>query len=100
MHMLQHIIEARERGINMPIIFLINANNSAISARLDYGDHYGDNGDYGVRFSRGYGEEKKSAVFFSRFFFLSGKNRVREACFTVNSMAILRQLRSELIIIL
>ena len=29
-------------------IFAINANNSAISARLDYGDHYGDNGDFAV----------------------------------------------------
>jgi hypothetical protein len=33
----------------MPLIFQINANNSAISARIDYGDHYGDNGEYGVQ---------------------------------------------------
>jgi pyruvate/2-oxoglutarate dehydrogenase complex dihydrolipoamide acyltransferase (E2) component len=49
MHALQHIIEAAERGYAMPLIFQINANNSAISARIDYGDHYGDNGDYGVQ---------------------------------------------------
>jgi hypothetical protein len=48
MHCLQHMIEAAERGYHMPIIFLINANNSAISSRIDYGDHYGDNGDYGI----------------------------------------------------
>ena len=32
----------------MPMIFQINANNAAISARFDYGKHYGDNGDFGV----------------------------------------------------
>eukprot|EP00392_Amoebophrya_sp_AT5.2_P000465 g466.t1 len=33
----------------MPMIFLINSNNAAISARFDYGQHYGDMGDYGVK---------------------------------------------------
>jgi pyruvate/2-oxoglutarate dehydrogenase complex dihydrolipoamide acyltransferase (E2) component len=49
MHALQHIIEAAEQGYPMPLIFQINANNSAISARIDYGDHYGDGGEYGVQ---------------------------------------------------
>jgi len=49
MHALQHIIEAGEQGYPMPLIFQINANNSAISARIDYGDHYGDDGEYGVQ---------------------------------------------------
>jgi pyruvate/2-oxoglutarate dehydrogenase complex dihydrolipoamide acyltransferase (E2) component len=49
MHALQHIIEAAEKGYPMPLIFQINANNSAISARIDYGDHYGDGGEYGVQ---------------------------------------------------
>jgi len=40
MSTLQHVMEASERGVSMPIIFLVNANNSAISARLS-----GDAGD-------------------------------------------------------
>jgi pyruvate/2-oxoglutarate dehydrogenase complex dihydrolipoamide acyltransferase (E2) component len=47
-HALQHIAEARELGYAMPLIYLINSNNAAISARLDYGERYGDNGDYAV----------------------------------------------------
>jgi pyruvate/2-oxoglutarate dehydrogenase complex dihydrolipoamide acyltransferase (E2) component len=42
MHALQHMIEAQERGIKMPLLFLVHSNNSAISARLDYG---GSNGE-------------------------------------------------------
>ncbi|CAD7960440.1 unnamed protein product [Amoebophrya sp. A120] len=49
MHALQHFAEAREQGYKMPMIFLINANNSAISARFDYGGKYGDLGEYGVK---------------------------------------------------
>jgi len=57
MHALQHMIEAEERGIKIPLLFLVNSNNSAISARIDYGQHQGDDGDFGVhriqdRFSR------------------------------------------------
>jgi len=37
MSMLQHMIEASERGIKMPIIFMINSNNSSISSRLSNG---------------------------------------------------------------
>ncbi len=48
-HALNHIAEARELGYAMPLIYLINSNNSAISARLDYGEKYGDNGDYAVK---------------------------------------------------
>ena len=33
----------------MPLIFLHQCNNSAISARIDYGEHYGDEGEYGVK---------------------------------------------------
>lgn len=33
----------------MPIIYQMNSNNSAISARFDFGKHYGDNGDFGVQ---------------------------------------------------
>lgn len=49
MHALQHIVEAREKGYKMPFIFQINANNSAISARFDYGKKWGDDGDFGVQ---------------------------------------------------
>lgn len=35
-HAFQHIIEARERGFRMPLIFLVNANNSSISSRLSF----------------------------------------------------------------
>lgn len=49
MHALQHIIEAQERGIKMPLLFMVNSNNSAISARLDYGEHQGDDGEYAVQ---------------------------------------------------
>merc|ERR1719491_681043 len=33
----------------MPLLFLVNSNNSAISARLDYGEHQGDDGEYAVQ---------------------------------------------------
>ena len=33
----------------MPLIFLHQCNNSAISARIDYGEHYGDEGEFGVK---------------------------------------------------
>ena len=48
MHALNHIYEGVERGYKMPIIFAIHANNSAISARIDYGMH-GDDPMFGVR---------------------------------------------------
>ncbi|CAD7964295.1 unnamed protein product [Amoebophrya sp. A25] len=48
MHALQHFVEAAERGYKMPVIFSINSNNAAISARLDYGQSYGDLGDAAV----------------------------------------------------
>lgn len=49
MHALQHMFEAAEEGYSMPIIFLISANNAAISSRIDYGAHWGDNGDFGIK---------------------------------------------------
>jgi len=38
MHATAHLVEAKERGLPMPLIFLINANNSSISSRLGSGD--------------------------------------------------------------
>lgn len=37
----QHLVEASERGFKMPLIYLVNMNNSAISTRLDKGRTYG-----------------------------------------------------------
>ena len=33
----------------MPMIFMISANNAAISSRIDYGKHWGDDGEYGIK---------------------------------------------------
>ncbi|CAD7929159.1 unnamed protein product [Amoebophrya sp. A25] len=40
LHAMQHILEARERGLRMPLIFLVNANNSSISSRLAFEDQH------------------------------------------------------------
>jgi len=37
----QHLVEASERGFKMPLVYLVNMNNSAISTRLDKGRTYG-----------------------------------------------------------
>lgn len=37
----QHLVEASERGFKMPLIYLVQMNNSAISTRYDKGRNYG-----------------------------------------------------------
>lgn len=38
---IQHLVEANERGLRMPLVYLVSMNNSAISTRFDKGRTYG-----------------------------------------------------------
>ncbi|CAD7938323.1 unnamed protein product [Amoebophrya sp. A25] len=51
MHAIAHLVEARERGYAMPLIFLIHANNSSISSRVgrDDGSSSSTGSDYGLK---------------------------------------------------